>query len=241
MVDQLKEAYIRKIEDIGPIAVWLVDGSKVRAYNNEFTNYAHHYTFAFIPENEFWLDQEAAHDERQFFIDHMLAEYHACKNGKTFGEALAIADKKERAERIKAGDLSKVMDKEGHPEIQSVYKEQLGKTKSDVFVWIVSGRLVRSVFFMEYVQGGHDFVYKFIPHNEVWLDDDLVLLERPFVLIHELHERNLMKRGSSYLPAHKSASELEWHLRHKPENLLKALLELGVDDKKLLAGLGINI
>jgi hypothetical protein len=67
--------------------------------------------------------------------------------------------------------------------------------RGEISIWIVDGRLVRSVFDVDFTEGGHDYVYEFVPQNEVWIDNDLEESERPFVLLHELHERNLMAKG----------------------------------------------
>ncbi|HTY57766.1 MAG TPA: hypothetical protein VMF59_03075, partial [Bacteroidota bacterium] len=56
--------YIRKAEQRGRIAVWIVDGTYVRTnIDEEFTNYGQHYGFDFIPANEFWIDREGKPDE----------------------------------------------------------------------------------------------------------------------------------------------------------------------------------
>ncbi len=233
--------YLKKLQQIGPITVWLVNGVKVRAFDNEFTNFGEHYGFKFIPENEFWLDQESAENEREFFIEHLLVEWNLCKKGKDFEYALGKGDIKERAERKKCGDLTKVFDKEHSPHYDKIHKKLLGVTEQGLHVYIIDGRLVRSAFYIDFTEGGHDYVYKFVPHNEVWLDDDLVLEDLPYVAIHEIHERNLMKRGWKYLDAHGSASVLEWTLRQHPNKINESLGELGITDKNLLENLGINL
>ena len=47
------------------------------------------------------------------------------------------------------------------------------KLKGGLSVWIVNGRLVRSVFDIDFTAGGHDYVYEFVPENEVWIDDSI--------------------------------------------------------------------
>jgi hypothetical protein len=235
----IKSVYIKKIQELGPISVWIVDGAKVRAIDNEFTNFGEHYGFEIIPEFEFWLDQEADENEREFFIDLLLVEWKLCRHGKTFDYALGKGDSKEKSERKKCGDLSKVFDKKGSPHYELIHKKLLGVTEEGLHVWRVDGRLVRSAFFIDFTEGGHDYVYDFVPHNEVWLDDDLVIAELPFVAIHEIHERNLMKRGWKYDDAHGSASALEWTLRHHPEKIKESLGELGIKDAALLQELGL--
>lgn len=47
----------------------------------------------------------------------------------------------------------------------------------DIQVWIVDGFCLRDVFDIEFTEGGHDYVYEFVPVNEIWIDDDLVEAE----------------------------------------------------------------
>jgi hypothetical protein len=94
-------------------------------------------------------------------------------------------------------------------------------------VWIVNGRLVRSVFDIEFTEGGHEYVYEFVPHGQVWIDDDVTDQEVGYVILHELHERNLMAKGMTYDAAHDSASKLELHCRRHPHLLHEALANEG--------------
>ena len=99
--------------------------------------------------------------------------------------------------------------------------------ESGLSVWIVSGRLVRSVFDIDFTAGGHDYVYEFVPTNEVWIDDDIEEQERGYVLLHELHERNRMSKGMPYSKAHAESSRIEYHCRHHPDELHDALAAEG--------------
>ena len=57
MADSLKLPYLRKTDRRGNIQVWIVDGSYVRGHiDEEFTNFGQHYRYAYIPANEFWID-----------------------------------------------------------------------------------------------------------------------------------------------------------------------------------------
>lgn len=213
---------MEKVGQRGPIAVWIVDGSYVRKnLDEEFTNFGQHYRFSFIPENEFWIDRETAQDEQQFFIDHLLIEHRLMKKGTPYVKALEIADRKERAERKKAGDVPV-----GHPKGEfdpaRVHLQLIGEA-GDAKIWLVDGRLVRSMFDIDYTEGGHDQVYKFVPKGEVWIDNDVEPDERPYIMFHELHERNLMKEGLSYSEAHADSSRLEYHLRYHPAEVSEAL------------------
>jgi hypothetical protein len=97
------------------------------------------------------------------------------------------------------------------------------KLETPVSVWIVDGRLVSNVFDVDFTESGHDYVYEFVPENEVSLDNDLNEAERPYVLLHELHERNLMAQGWNYDRAHADASKIEYHCRHHPDELHASL------------------
>jgi hypothetical protein len=105
-----------------------------------------------------------------------------------------------------------------------LYRQKL-ISKPGLTVWRVSGELVRDLFFIDFTEGGHHYVYHFVPGDEVWIDDDVQPLERKFVILHELHERNLMSHKWSYLRAHRSASHLEYECRHQPSLLDKKIEE----------------
>ena len=92
-------------------------------------------------------------------------------------------------------------------------------TVGDVEVWLADGRLVREKYFIDFTQGGNHERYNWIPDNEIWIDDDMSLDERSFIIVHEFLERYLMREGNmSYDEAHKHADELEEYLRiHSPE------------------------
>jgi hypothetical protein len=228
MEQPIKPPYIKKVGERGKITIWIVDGTYVRTHlDEEFTNYAQHYAFACVPPNEFWLDQEASNDEQRFFIDHLLVEHRLMENGVPYDDALERADKIEMSERKKAGDVEKLTKGGNLPDPKKVHVRLWKKIESGVSIWIVDGRLVRSVFDIDFTEGGHDYVYEFVPENEVWIDNDLEELERPYVLLHELHERNLMAKGWTYSNAHEDASKLEYYYRHHPNELHIALATEG--------------
>jgi len=101
--------YIRKIEAIGKVAVWIVDGIYIRGHvDEEFTNFGQHYRYPYIPVDEFWIDQEASEDEHRFFVEHLLVERRLMERGKPYDKALEAADRTERKERRRAGDLKRL-------------------------------------------------------------------------------------------------------------------------------------
>jgi hypothetical protein len=224
----MKLPYIKDIGQRGRISIWIVDGSYVRTHlDEEFTNYGQHYNFKYIPRDEFWIDQENSPDEQKFFIDHLVVEHHLMEKGVPYDQVLEAADKAERAERRGAGDVKKMTKGGNLPNPKQVHVRLWKKLETPVSVWIVDGRLVRSVFDDDFTEGGHDYVYEFVPQNEVWIDNDLEQAERPYVLLHELHERNLMAQGLDYDRAHADSSKIEHHCRHHPNELHEALAKEG--------------
>ncbi len=229
MPEPSKLPYIKKVEEREGLTVWAVDGAYVRGHvDEEFTNFGQHYRYKYIPENEFWIDQGTRSDEWKFFIDHLLVEHRLMEGGMSYKNALVAADAEERKERRRAGDVDKITERRQKlPKGQDVHVRLWKKLKSGVSVWIVDGRLVRSVFDIDFTAGGHDYVYEFVPENEVWIDDDIAENERGYVLLHELHERNRMAKGWDYDKAHNESSRLEYRMRHHPDELHDALWEEG--------------
>ena len=225
MAEELKAPYVARVEERGGLVIWTVDGSYIRGHvDEEFTNFGQHYRYPYVPENELWIDQENDADERRFFIDHLLMEHRLMKAGMPYARALEKADREERKERRRAGDMQRLT-RHGTklPDGHEVH-ERLWKTlENGLSVWVVKGRLVRSVFDIDFTAGGHDYVYEFVPQNEVWIDDDIGEEERPYVLLHELHERNLMTKGWPYNKAHADSSRVEYHCRRHPDELHDAL------------------
>ncbi|MFA4827317.1 MAG: hypothetical protein WC596_03675 [Candidatus Shapirobacteria bacterium] len=227
-------AKIKWIGRRGKIKVFTVNGGKIRTeIDKEFTNFGQHFRFNFIPENEFWIDQEKVTDETKFFIDHMLMEWKLMKKGMDYNQAITFANVAEQAERMRAKDVKEIIDKEGFLKSSQVHKQLWGETDKGVKVWIIDGRLVRSLFFVDFTEGGHFFVYSFVPREEVWIDNDLPEEERWPVLLHELYERHQMEKyGLTYNQAHRKASRLEWNCRTGKMDLQKKLAGLGWKDKK---------
>jgi len=221
----VKPPYVQQIGERGNFKVWIADGSYIRGHiDEEFTNFGQHYRYSYIPSDELWIDREAEQDETQFFIDHLLVEHRLMAKGMPYEKALVKADQAERKERRRAGDL-RFLTRRGKelPKGLQVHERLWKRLENGLTIWIVDGRLVRSVFDVDFTAGGHDHVYEFVPENEVWIDDDIEEEERGYVLLHELHERNRMANGWPYSKAHAESSELEYHCRHHPDELHEAL------------------
>lgn len=226
----LHEPYIRKIEEVSPFTVWEVSGPYIREkLSPEFTNFGQHYAYKFIPKHEFWIDKEHAPSECDFFVDHLLTEFKLMDKGEDYAHAHTKACQVESRERHKSDLFRKGLKKDAlQTLIDKIHKEKLISYSNDnIAVWVVNREAVRDRFFVDFTEGGHDYVYNFVPKGEVWLDDDLGQNEdRRFVLLHELHERALMAtRDYPYLSAHHSAIILEHKCRHNPKLLEESLKE----------------
>ncbi len=229
MAEALKPPYLEKADQRGDFQVWIVDGVYIRGHiDEEFTNFGQHYRYPYIPDHELWIDREAEHDEREFFIDHLLVEHELMAKGKPYAEALEEGDRRERSERRRAGDVRKVTHGgKSLPDPSAVHDRLWKALENGVQVWVVNGRLVRSAFDIDFTAGGHEHVYEFVPRGEVWIDDAIEENERGFVLLHELHERNRMAKGVPYSQAHAESSRLEFRCRHHPDELHDALAAEG--------------
>lgn len=222
----MKKPYLKKLRTVGKITVWIVDGEYVRdRLSEEFTNFAQHYRFRFIPTNEFWIDKEYDPGEEDFFIHHLLVEWWLARQGMDYEKALGYADRSERAERRKSCPVCLKHTRGNAALLKRIHKKRLAIYRNGLEVWLVRGELVRDFYFTDYSEGGHDKVYAFVPKGEIWIDDDLSPHERRFVLLHEVHERRLMADGWEYLSAHRSASEIEYACRHHPALFPKKLRE----------------
>jgi len=210
------------------VKIWIVDGAYIRKnIDEEFSNFGHHFSIEEIPIDEIWLDREAHPDEQRFFIAHAVIERRAMVEGKTYDEARQMACDAEYRMREHTADLRHVAPQKALPQADRVHVRLRKELGDGTAVWIVDGRLVRTVFDIEFTEGGHEFVYEFVPHGQVWVDDDVEEEEIGYVILHELHERNLMAKGMTYDDAHDSASKIELHCRRHPHLLHAALAAEG--------------
>ena len=98
---------------------------------------------------------------------------------------------------------------------------------TELSVYLVDGPWVRLHYNMDFNAGGHDLVYDFIPRKQIWIDSSIERAERPFALLHELHERKLIEtQGLSYNDAHTQANELEHTFRKNSSGLTEEITKL---------------
>ena len=249
----MKKPYIKKIAEIAGFKVWYVNGYWIRKnLDRAFPNFDSHRHFDFIPEDELWIDKENAKIEAKYFIENFLAIQRELKKGKSYPEAVETGNKMELRERNRSKSLKnlrKIKIKEKI--LKRIYKKRVfEKYTKNLKIKLVRGDLVRSLFDLEFTEGGHDKVYSFIPENEIWLDDMIYKKERALILIHELHERALMSKGWPYdstrpgifirknqagkKAAHFAAEDLEFWCRSHPKSIRRILLREIKENEKMI-------
>jgi len=217
LYESLYDPKIKKLTDYNGFEVWQVDGKMIRDnMEEEFTNFCQPLRFPNLgmSDNEFWIDKEESDDEAHFFCIHMFREYQEMKAGKTYEEAVELAEQEEKKARdMDEGGIKKY---KGKIDIETIHKSLYGECSNGVSIWIIDGELVRDKFYVDFTAGGHHFVYSWCPIDEVWLDNDNHPKEQDLILLHELHERNLMAKGMGYNEAHKDSSRIEYECRKTP-------------------------
>jgi hypothetical protein len=185
--------------------------------DEEFGNFATQDQFPnLIPRGEIWISEKLAAREAIFFIANALTECKRKANGATdrdYDEGLEV----ERALREK---INGVEFRDGKPHKQipdAIYLEryiELAEPHGHLIVWVVDGNLVRSYYKTDYTEGGHGYVYPWVPRREIWIEDGVDRRELPFIVCHEFLERRLMRdRQLEYDEAHSICSRVEFDLR----------------------------
>lgn len=88
--------------------------------------------------------------------------------------------------------------------------KKIGKIK----VFLVDGNRIRNFIDIDFTTGGHGFRHLYIPLDEIWVDSSNED-EKEEIIIHELKELKLMKKGINYNTAHDLACLEELKLRTK--------------------------
>lgn len=201
--------------------VYAVNAFAVRNFaqpDEEFGNFATREEFRdLIPKGELWISEKLAPKECAFFIANGLTRLRRQQAGAS--EERAYDDGLE-VERILRERLNGVTFRDGKPHKQvpeEIYLEDyltLPDPQGPVGVWLVDGNLVRSYYKTDYTEGGHGYVYPWVPRPEIWIEDGVDRREVPFVLSHEYAERRLMRdEGLDYDTAHAIAAKVEFDLR----------------------------
>jgi len=232
----MQKPYLKKYGEVDEFIVWIVDGFYIRQnIDIDFNNFGQHCRFKYIPKNEFWLDRQTESNagEEKYFIEHLLVEHKLMAAGKDYNDALDEGNQAEMEIRGKDQRVKKLKERlktDRNFVLQKIRQKLLPEYSNEkIRTFVVDSFLVRSLFYIDWVAGGHDKIYPaFIPTNELWIDNDLVDEERRFVILHELHERRLMSFDNDYEKAHASALKIENHCHKNPAELeAKIKEELG--------------
>jgi hypothetical protein len=200
--------------------VYSVNGLAVRNVarpDEEFGNFATPDELpGLVPECEIWISEKLAPKEGVFFIANALARSKRRAEGatdKAYDGGLEV-------ERVLRARLNGVGFRDGKPHKhvpEAIYLERyitLPDPKGPVKVWVVDGNLVRSYYKTDYTEGGHGYVYPWVPRPEIWIEDGVDRRELPFIVSHEYLERRLMRdEGIDYDTAHEICSKVEFDLR----------------------------
>ncbi len=200
--------------------VYAVNGFAVRDAaqpDEEFGNFATRDEFAdLIPEGEIWISEKLAAKEGVFFIANALTQQ-ARKAAGAVNQAYEDGLEVERQLREKINGIE-FRDGKPHRHVPpDIYLEPyatLPDPQGDVRVWLVDGNLARSYYKTDYTEGGHGYVYPWVPRPEIWIEDGVDRREVPFIVSHEYLERRLMRDEElDYDTAHEICSKVEFDLR----------------------------
>lgn len=201
------------------LTVKVVDAAKLRSQSldfQEFGSVATHTQFHKIPPNEIWIADTVPEEERPLLIEGAEAEVVAHKQGQNESDAYEYGLAVERAERERDVAIggNRPLHDEVMPEIYVEHWQDIAPFTNTLKVWIVSGIMVRNTLKTDWVEGGNAYVYPFMPEDEIWIEDQVKMEERDYVLVHEATERSLMKHEDlDYDQAHAFASNVEFKCR----------------------------
>jgi hypothetical protein len=240
--------YKRRLFEHRPYTFYAVDPLAVRDISltgEEFGNFAVHAEFPrLIPEGEVWITDRVVPEEGILFAANAIAQLRAREAGASEDASYAAGENVERflRHRLRGAEFRAGRPHKRVPE--RIYVEEY-VTLSDptrpgepVTTWLVDGAVVRDLYKTDYTEGGHGYVYPWVPKPEIWLEASLDRAELPYILVHEFLERRLMHdAGKHYDTAHEISSKVEYSLRQGrgPIDLLTAGDKLTKTDLPRLA------
>jgi len=175
----------------------IVNGFKIRnTFDIDFMVLADNFNTPYLKPKELWLDL-AFLAEKKKILSKYTSNLHLMKK---FGY-----EKAKKMLRFK---------KDQNFKIESA-KIKLLKKQGALKILLVNGKKIRQLLDPYFYFGGHYLVYKYIPKNEIWVDNSPLTKERKYIIIHELHELKLMQKGKGYNDAHDYANAAEKEARRK--------------------------
>ena len=91
------------------------------------------------------------------------------------------------------------------------WKQFIRKLWDGTKVYLVDGDYVRSHHHIDFVEGGHDLVYDFVPKDEIWVEEMKNKSDESYSALHEIYEHTLMKHKivTDYDSAHEASNQVE--------------------------------
>jgi hypothetical protein len=184
----------------------------------EFGNFATRDEFrTLIPKGEIWLAHQTIENEGLFFMANALTQRKEIARGVPPDKAYTKGIEVERLLREKLNHLKfrgAAPQKRVPPEVYVCKYATLPDKDAVIDVWIVDGNVVRSLYKTDYTEGGHGFVYPWVPSREIWIEKSLDPREMPYIVVHEFIEHRLMRDLKvDYDTAHDICSRVEFKLR----------------------------
>lgn len=196
----------QKPTKIGDYKIVYINAKKFRdssLENEEFCNVAIHEDFPkHIKKNEIYIDKNISIKEIPSFLKGIM--YRLKKINKN------LSSKKVYLQSLKK---EKTYRKEHSSKLKKEFLFNLSEVSKNIKIYFVDGKAVRDNYKTDFSQGGHGYVYDWIPENEIWLEkeEENELFQ---ILIHEYTERYLMKYlNYPYHKAHDFASKIEMNFR----------------------------
>lgn len=204
--DWLFENESHKPTKVGKYHVVYINSKKFRSLSlrkEEFCIVAIHQDYPkIIKKNEIWIDNSVSVSE----IPSLL---------KGAVNRLKSLERKEKGDvPYKNGIAKEKLYRKKHK--SKVHKKKyfdIHDKKSVYHVFLVDGKSIRDNYKTDFSQGGHGYVYDWIPKDEIWLEKE-EFDECPFILVHEYAELVLMRdKKMKYENAHPIASKIELKFR----------------------------
>jgi hypothetical protein len=170
-----------------------------------------------IPKGEVWIAEQTIEKEGLFFIANALTQLKEQARGTPGDRAYQAGIEVERLLRerlnhwkFRGGGRQQRVPEEVYLETYATLPDKDGTVE----VWIVDGNVVRSLYKTDYTEGGHGYVYPWVPQDEIWIEESLDHHELPYIVSHEYLERRLMRDAKiDYDTAHEICSAVEFQLR----------------------------
>ena len=115
------------------------------------------------------------------------------------------------------------------------YIKKLSKPFRGLTVCIVDSEYIRNHLSIAFTNAGHHYSFKFIPKNEIWIDQDIEPKEFPIFVREMATERSQMAKGKAYDPAY----EKGWKQAEKARKTLPD--DHSVKIKKLMEYKGLKV